>query len=101
MDDYYESPKYGSKIVFETEDFDKMWEYALEKQGRQYSFYFENKSNLDCPQAIIQINSDGSICMALGIILGKEEFYFKVLKQIFNEENCFISYSIGLPDLDM
>jgi|SRR6218665_124383 len=97
MDSYYESPKYGPEIVFETEDFNKMWEYILEKEGRQYSFYFENASNLDYPQAIIQINSDGSLCLAIGVILQKEELYFKILKQIFNEDDCFISYSIPLP----
>jgi hypothetical protein len=96
-DNYYESPKYGSEIVFETEDFNKMWEHVLEKEGRQYSFYFENTNNLDYPQAIIQVNTDGSICLALGVIFEKEEFYYQTLKQIFDQDDCFISYSIALP----
>ena len=98
VDDYYESPKYGCEIIFETEDFDVMWEYILEKPGRQYSFYFENKNNSDYPQAIIQVNNDGSICLALGVIPEKQNTYFKILEETFNEDNCFISYETGLPN---
>jgi hypothetical protein len=57
----------------------------------------ENKNNTCYPQGIIQINSDGSIYIALSSYPDKEEIVYNLLKKNYPENYINISYDIPLP----
>lgn len=92
-EEYYESPKYSSPIIFETENFSEMWDYVIEKEGRSFTFYLENNANKSCPKAAIQINNDGSICLVLIADADYEEHYKSELIKAYPDDECIISYN--------
>lgn len=94
---YYQSPKYTTPALFETENFSEMWDYVLEEEGRSFTFYFENKNNKLCPNGAIQINTDGSLCFVLTVNTDYEEKYVAQLKNSFPEDKCVVSYSYFMP----
>ncbi|KUJ60735.1 hypothetical protein AR687_17070 [Flavobacteriaceae bacterium CRH] len=97
-EEYYESPKYSSPVVFETENFLEMWKYVLDEQGRSFTFYFENTNEIFCPKAAIQVNIDGSICLVLSVVdLDHIKEYESKLKSSFPDDNCVVSYSYFMP----
>lgn len=92
-EEYYESPKYSSPIIFETENFSEMWNYVLEKRERSFTFYFENNKNEICPKAAIQINNDGSTCLVLVANIDYEEKCKSDLIKVYPDEKCIVSHN--------
>ncbi|SHF75026.1 hypothetical protein [Flavobacterium defluvii] len=96
-EEYYESPKYSSPVMFETENFLDMWNYVLDEIGRSFTFYFDNDNNQFCPKAAIQINNDGSICLVLSVDSEYSDEYQSKLKSAFPNDDCIVSYSYFMP----
>lgn len=96
-DTYYECPKYSQETIFETESFVEMFDFVLEKSGRPYTFYFENESPDKIKQGIIQINNNGSICLALSVEPWDEKYCIELLQKHYLDYPIFISNNIPLP----
>lgn len=97
MDSFYEYPKYKEPTIFETDQFVEMLDFILEDKTREYTFYLENKNNLERQQGIIRINSDGSVCLGLCVLPEYEDKYVKELKAKYKTDYVFVSYNQPPP----
>ncbi|WP_109833249.1 hypothetical protein [Reichenbachiella versicolor] len=97
MDSYYEGSKYASETIFETDSYSEMFEFGLGGIGRPFTFYLENHHNKKYKQSIIQINRDGSMCLALSTIFKYEVELCQSLKFSFPNYKVLVSNNIPLP----
>jgi hypothetical protein len=93
-DDFFEYPKYGTPVTFETESYEEMLKYVIEN-NKDYTFYFDSENeNLNYNQSILRINNDNSMLLGLLVMPDREEDVIKSLKERFNTEDVFVTYSI-------
>ncbi len=85
IDTYYECPKYSQETIFETESFSEMFDFVLEKPGRPYTFCFENKSPDKIKQGIIQLNNNGSMCLAISVESSDEKYGIELLQKHYSD----------------
>ncbi len=97
IDTYYECPKYSQTTLFESDSFDEMFEFVLKESGRPYTFYFENNLPEKIKQGIIQVNNNGSICLALSVESENEEYCIEQFKVNYSNYPIFISNNTPLP----
>lgn len=97
IDTYYECPKYSQETIFETESFIEMFDFVLEKPGRPYTFYFESELPNKIRGGVIQINKNGSICLALSAEPCNEKYCIELLRKYYLDYPIFISNNIPLP----
>lgn len=96
-DVYYECPKYSQKTIFETDSFSEMFDFVIDKPGRPFTFYFEWESPDKIKRGIIQINDNGSICLALSVEPSDEKYCVELLQKYYLDYPIFISNNIPLP----
>ncbi|UWX62170.1 hypothetical protein N0B40_07720 [Chryseobacterium oranimense] len=95
--DYFEYPPYFGEIEYETGDYIEMLSFVLEKKGRGYRFYFENKNNLGRPKGMIFINEDHSAYLGIGVNPNYEKHF---MDQFVNKYNILpiVCYNGAIPD---
>lgn len=71
----FEYPPYFGEIKYETEDYKEMLSFILEKEGREYRFYFENEHDLKRPKGMIFINKDYSAYLGIGVNPNYEKYF--------------------------
>jgi len=73
----FEYPPYFGEIEYETDDYKEMLSFILEKEGREYRFYFENEHDLKRPKGMIFINKDHSAYLGIGVKPSEEKKFVK------------------------
>ncbi|VFA43746.1 hypothetical protein [Chryseobacterium indologenes] len=93
----FEYPPYLGEIEYETDDYREMLSFILEKEGRDYRFYFENKNDLKRPKGMVFINKNHSAYLGIGVNPSNEKYFenqlikkYKVLPIIY--------YNGAIPD---
>lgn len=97
--DYYEYPQYSENNQFETDSFQNMLNFILEKKGRYFRFYFRNNSiDEDIKFGMIFFNKDNSLILGISIPILTKDYYRECLVQDFDSEFILECYEVVPPN---
>jgi hypothetical protein len=95
---YYEYPPFKKEIEFETDDYDLMLSYVLQREKSEFTFYFRNDADKEKPFAMIFFNEDGSVFLGLGVYPNFASKYEQMLKSDFKSSLIMFCYNTIPPD---
>lgn len=93
----FEYPPYFGETEYETQNYKEMLSFVLQKEGRDYRFYFENKNDLKKTKGMVFINKDHSAYLGIGVNPTYEKYFAAqfIKKYKILPITC---YNGGIPD---
>ena len=95
---YYEYPPFKGENEFETDDYELMLSYVLQREKSEFSFYFRNDADKEKPFAMMFFNKDGSLYLGLGVYPKFASKYEQELKNDFESSLIMFCYNTIPPD---
>ena len=91
--EYYEYPVFRGENEFETEHYWEMISFVMEKEGREFRFYFKNTANKETPFGMMFFNKDGSLFLGVQVYPEFLSKYENRLKNDFNTSLIMVCYN--------
>ena len=93
-DDFFEYPKYGTPIMYETDIYEEMLAYVVGNK-KDYTFYFDTEnSKSPYKQSVLRINKDNSMLLRVSVDSSIEQKIIEFLKKEFNTDDVFVTFNI-------
>ncbi|RXM38160.1 hypothetical protein BOQ62_19080 [Chryseobacterium sp. CH21] len=95
----FEYPPYFGETEYETVDYKEMLSFVLEKEERDYRFYFENKNDLKKTKGMVFINKDHSAYLGIGVNPTYEKYFTDQFIEKY-KTSPIICYNGAIPDIE-